>query len=119
VVACKLPVEKIFQKMRPDDPSCRKLKPGAVPAVGMRIALLDPMAHDTNAKRAAQIVSETLDEQDSCEVERMMVGDAVVVRKGNHYRIESGGDSAEDSGVSCDCGEPLSSGRCRVCGRRY
>jgi len=119
VLAPELSVEKIFHKMRPDDPSCRKLNPGVMPRAGMQIAVISNMAHDTNSKPASQIVSETLDEQDACEVERMMVGDAVVVREGNHYRIESGSDNPEEPEVSCDCGEPLSSGRCRVCGRRY
>ena len=80
--------------------------------------------------RTEQIVAATLFDEDASEHDEMLVGDALVVRKGNHYRIEAGGDEweeleaqAEQLAGRCDCGAPLSfSGslsHCRSCGRDY
>ena len=81
-------------------------------------------------ERARELVQRTLGETGEPEIERLLVGDAVVSREGDHYRIESGGDDDESlaaqanrpAGV-CDCGEPLSFfddyQRCRTCGRDY
>ncbi len=81
-------------------------------------------------RRTEQVVAATLFDEDISEHDEMMVGDALVVRKDNHYRIESGGDEWEDLesraerlAGRCDCGAPLScSGslsHCRSCGRDY
>jgi hypothetical protein len=80
--------------------------------------------------RARQAVRETLWTEGEPEVDRILVSGALVARDGNHYRIESGGESLEEiealgqreKGV-CDCGSPLSSReavqRCRSCGREF
>ena len=81
-------------------------------------------------RRTEQVVAATLFEEDASEHDEMLVGDTLVVRKGNHYRIASGGDEweeleaqAERLAGRCDCGAPLSiSGslsHCRSCGRDY
>lgn len=81
-------------------------------------------------ERARQIVSQTLTSESDGEVSRILVADAVVEREGNHYRIESGGDSWSDLEAqarrmdgSCDCGALLSTegdrARCRSCGREF
>jgi len=78
----------------------------------------------TTRRSPQQIVTNTLREEDSIEVERMLVCDALVVREGNHYRIESDGEPLPMGNSAtirrCDCGHPLSScGHCRRCGRDY
>ncbi|MCZ6823521.1 MAG: hypothetical protein O7F10_11270 [Deltaproteobacteria bacterium] len=81
-------------------------------------------------RRTEQVVAATLFEEDASEHDEMLVGDTVVVRKGTHYRIASGGDEWEDLEAQaerlagrCDCGGPLSSSgslsHCRSCGRDY
>ncbi len=82
------------------------------------------------SQRAREIVSETLEDEAEPELERLLVAGAVVVREGEHFRIESGEDAWSDlesrarrlEGL-CDCGSLLSShgGRahCRSCGREY
>ncbi len=81
-------------------------------------------------RRTEQVVAATLFEEDASEHDEMLVGDTLVVRKGNHYRIKSGGDDWEDVEARaeqlagrCDCGALLSfSGNlshCRSCGRDY
>ncbi len=81
-------------------------------------------------RRTEQVVAATLLEEDASEHDGMLVGDALVIRKGNHYRIASGGDEweelearAEQLAGRCDCGALLSlSGKlshCRSCGRDY
>ena len=83
----------------------------------------------TFAERARQIVNDTLF-TDEAEIDRILVGDAVVAREGEHYRIESGGDSwreleahAQRLAGRCDCGALLSTegerSRCRSCGREF
>lgn len=81
-------------------------------------------------ERAREIVRETLWFDWEPEVERTLVEGAVVIRDGEHYRIESGDESWEElealarvsEGV-CDCGSPLSDRGharcCRSCGREY
>ena len=85
---------------------------------GTRLALSAGMAEDKAQKRAAEIVTDTLTSDELADVERMLVLDAVVVRKGNHFRIESGGDDPLRVG-RCDCGERLIESRCKICGRHY
>jgi ribosomal protein S27AE len=64
------------------------------------------------------------------EVERVLVAGAVVVREGEHFRIESGDDSWSELEARarrleglCDCGAVLSAhgqrAHCRSCGRDY
>ncbi len=82
------------------------------------------------AERARQIVAETLFSEADPEIERMLVGGALVTRDGEHYRIEMGGDSWEDLEAKarrleglCECGAPLSRhgerSHCRTCGREF
>lgn len=83
------------------------------------------------AKRALEIVTETLAQEAEPELERLLVAGAVVVREGEHYRIESGDDVSSElearacrpGGALCGCGALLSSqgarAHCRSCGREY
>lgn len=84
------------------------------------------------SRRAREIVSETLKQEAEVEleVERMLVAGAVVVREGEHYRIESGDDVWAELEARarlleglCGCGSLLSSNgsraKCRSCGREY
>ena len=66
------------------------------------------------SERAREIVSDTLRDEDA-DVERVLVLDALVVREGDHYRIETGGESwnelealARELAGECDCGATLS-----------
>ena len=80
------------------------------------------------SRRAREIVTDTLDAE--MDVDRLLVAGAVVVRDGEHFRIESGDDSWNEleararrlSGL-CDCGAVLSvkhnRAHCRSCGREY
>ena len=80
------------------------------------------------SRRAREIVTDTLDAE--MDVDRLLVAGAVVVREGEHFRIESGDDSWNEleararrlSGL-CDCGAVLSvkhnRAHCRSCGREY
>jgi len=82
------------------------------------------------SRRARQIVTESLLDEAEMDVERLLVAGAVVVRDGEHFRIESGDDSWSEleaharrqSGL-CDCGAVLSvkhnRAHCRSCGREY
>jgi hypothetical protein len=80
--------------------------------------------------RARSIVSETLEHDAEPELERLLVAGAVVVREGEHFRIESGEDAWTELEARarrleglCDCGALLSSkgprAHCRSCGREY
>ena len=82
------------------------------------------------ADRAREIVSHTIEGESSPEIERLLVAGAVVVREGEHFRIESGEDAWTDLEARarrleglCDCGSVLSSrgarAHCRSCGREY
>ena len=82
------------------------------------------------AERARQIVSQTLFTEGDVEVDRLLVGEAVVSRDGEHYRIESGDDSWKELEAHarrleglCDCGALLSTlgerSHCRTCGREF
>ena len=82
------------------------------------------------ADRAREIVTHTLGTEEAPEVDRLLVAGALVSRDGSHYRIESGGETAEDlaaiadqSSGRCDCGGLLSAidtrSHCRSCGREY
>ena len=81
-------------------------------------------------RRAREIVTDTLLDEAEMDVDRLLVAGAVVVRDGEHFRIESGADSWSEleaharrmSGL-CDCGAVLSvkhnRAHCRSCGREY
>ncbi len=74
------------------------------------------MARRSVQSRVQGIVTHTLREQKACDVERILVADAVVLRAGNHYRILSGGDPISPHG-RCGCGAVLPlSGLCELCG---
>ena len=81
-------------------------------------------------KLASDIVRQTLDAEPTPEIERLLVAGAVVVREGEHFRIESGDDAwaelearAKRLEGLCDCGAVLSArgarAHCRSCGREY
>ena len=88
------------------------------------------MAFEWLSRRAREIVSQTIAQDAEPELERLLVAGAVVVRDGEHYRIESGEDAWSEleararrlEGV-CECGSLLSSrgarAPCRRCGRAY
>jgi hypothetical protein len=79
-------------------------------------------------RRARQIVTESLLTDTETDLDRLLVAGAVVVRDGEHFRIESGDESWSEleahakrlSGL-CDCGAVLSvkntRAHCRSCGR--
>ena len=78
----------------------------------------------TPPNRTSQIITNTLIEEADPEVDRMLVSDALVIREGSHYRIESGGEDPDElpdvAPPLCDCGQPLpESLRCPSCQRRY
>ncbi len=81
-------------------------------------------------ERTTEIVTRTLSEECPDEMDRMLVAGALVVRRGDHFAIESGGDDPEELDAEaqrltglCDCGERLSvvdtRRFCRTCGRQY
>ncbi len=91
---------------------------------------MSEVSPETRRHRTAQIVENTLLDEDVSDLDRVLIGDAIVVRDGDHYRIESGGDlwvdleaRAQQLAGQCDCGALLSfSGdlsHCRTCGRDY
>ncbi|MBW2282434.1 MAG: hypothetical protein JRG76_13755 [Deltaproteobacteria bacterium] len=81
-------------------------------------------------ERARAIVHQTLLGEGDPEVDRSLVSGAVVARDGDHFHIQSGGETdadldlvaRRDEGL-CDCGGPLSTrgnrARCRSCGREF
>jgi hypothetical protein len=82
------------------------------------------------SRRAREIVTDTLHHEAEHDVDRLLVAGAVVVRDGEHFRIESGDDSWSDLEAHarrlqglCDCGAVLSlkaqRAHCRSCGREY
>lgn len=82
------------------------------------------------SQRAREIVTETLAQEAEPELDRLLVAGAVVVREGEHYRIESGEDVWSELEARarrleglCDCGSLLSlhgaRAHCRSCGREY
>jgi len=99
-------------------------------AAGTAFALPEAMAFEWLARRAREIVSETVAQEAEPELERLLVAGAVVVREGEHYRIESGEDVWSELEARarrleglCECGALLSSrgarAHCRRCGRVY
>jgi hypothetical protein len=89
-----------------------------------------PMKFRWLSRRAREIVTETLLQDAETDVDRLLVAGAVVVRDGEHFRIETGDESWSEleaharrlSGL-CDCGAVLSlngqRAHCRSCGREY
>jgi len=82
------------------------------------------------SRRAREIVSQTLLQDADTDLDRLLVAGAVVVRDGEHFRIESGDESAAELEAHarrlqglCDCGAVLSvkgsRAHCRACGREY
>ncbi len=82
------------------------------------------------SRRAREIVSDTIAREAEPELERLLVAGAVVVREGEHYRIETGEDVWSELEARarrleglCECGALLSShgarAHCRSCGREY
>ena len=82
------------------------------------------------AERARRIVTETLFAEADPEVDRLLIGDAVIGKDDDHYRIESGGEAWEELASQarrqeglCDCGGLLSTqgdrSHCRTCGREF
>lgn len=80
--------------------------------------------------KLADIVSHALEGETGPEIERLLVAGAVVVREGEHFRIESGEDAWSELEAHarrleglCDCGAVLSArgarAHCRSCGREY
>jgi hypothetical protein len=64
-------------------------------------------------RRAREIVDQATAEDADRDFERLLVGDAVVAREGDHYRIERGGETWEElerlarSPAACAaCGRP-------------
>jgi len=64
------------------------------------------------------------------EVERLLIGNALVQRSGEHFRIERGGESCAELEAQalrlqgrCECGAPLcvaeNRARCPKCAREY
>jgi len=81
-------------------------------------------------RRAAEIVSDAVLGDGEADLDRLLVSGAVVVREGDHFRIESGDESWSELEASarrlqglCDCGALLSlkgaRAHCRSCGREY
>ncbi|HTO68417.1 MAG TPA: hypothetical protein VMR31_01025 [Myxococcota bacterium] len=81
-------------------------------------------------RRAAQLVSDTLLHDAETDVDRLLVSGAVVVREGQHFRIESGGESWHELEARarrlegrCECGAVLSvsaaRAQCRSCLREF
>jgi hypothetical protein len=76
-------------------------------------------------RRVREIVDQATEEDADRDFERLLVGDAVVAREGDHYRIERGGDTWEElerlalDPTTCPlCGGPRGSGAagCPRCG---
>ena len=64
-------------------------------------------------------MDQTLDPDEEGDVERILIGDSVVIRKGTHYKVDIGGEDIPRVLNNCDCGKRLLEGRCRECGRYY
>jgi len=69
-------------------------------------------------RRVREIVDHQLSEDADPEIERLLVGGAIVTREGDHYRIERGGETWEElerlarASWSCPgCGTALASAR--------
>ena len=82
------------------------------------------------SRRAAEIVTDAVLGDVDSDVDRLLVSGAVVVREGEHFRIESGDESWSELEAHarrlqglCDCGAVLSQkgqrAHCRSCGRDY
>jgi hypothetical protein len=82
------------------------------------------------SRRAREIVTESLLPDTETDLDRLLVAGAIVVRDGEHFRIESGDESWSELEASarrlaglCDCGALLSvkntRAHCRSCGREY
>jgi len=85
------------------------------------------------SEQAGRVVTHTLKAMGECgdpEIERISVSGEVVIRDGNHYRIDGGVDEWVELEARacrlegrCDCGAPLSVAAerfvCRICGREF
>jgi hypothetical protein len=80
-------------------------------------------------RQFARVVDRTLEHIEP-EVDRLMVGGALVQRCGEHFRIERGGESCEELEAQaqrlqgrCDCGAMLcrieNRARCPKCSREF
>ncbi len=82
---------------------------------------------ETTLRSVHSVVASSLDLPEDHELERLLVAGSVVVREGQHYRIEGPVESAEElerfAGRRCECGRPLSSRDgarvCRHCHREF
>jgi hypothetical protein len=93
--------------------------------------LLDPVAMQPARipRSPEQVVESALELHGYIECEQILVGDVLVLRDGNHYRIVGDPDRWDDApspldsaaGRACGCGAPLSSRDhhwvCRSCGQ--
>jgi len=81
------------------------------------------------SRSISRAVDRTLEQIDP-EVDRLLVGSAVVVRSGEHFRIERGGESCEELEIQalrlqgrCECGGVLcvaeDRARCPRCAREF
>lgn len=91
---------------------------------------MSELSRERPSSRTTQVVNKTLIDEEASDLDRVLVGNALVVRKGDHYRIESGAEGSDELEARaqqlegrCDCGELLSSlgdrSHCRSCGRDY
>lgn len=82
---------------------------------------------ETTLRSVHSVVASSLDYPEDHEFERLLVAGSVVVKNGEHYRIEGLVESAEElerlAGRRCECGTPLSSCHgariCRRCHREF
>ena len=73
-------------------PPCPAARPRA-PRAGTAFALPPAVKFRWLSRRAREIVAEHARHEAESELERLLVAGAVVVRDGEHYRIESGDDA--------------------------
>ncbi len=79
---------------------------------------------ETTLRSVHAVVASSLDLPEDQEFERLLVAGSIVVRDGEHYRIEGLVESIEElerlAGRRCECGTPLSvRNGARICRRCY